>query len=108
VRDWSVLDKKLTKDGKQYEEQMRRSLREMFRVLKPGGHCILIVGEVQQQGKKTKDTAAILGRMAIDVSNGGFGLKCSIEDEIPDSRRSRRHTRTTRIEKVLVLEKRRS
>jgi SAM-dependent methyltransferase len=107
IRDWSALDKKLTKDGKDYEHQMRKCLKEMFRVLKPGGHCVLIVGEVQANGK-TKDTGAILGKMAQEVSGGGFGLTCFIEDEIPEARRSRRGTRTTRIEKVVVLEKRKT
>jgi hypothetical protein len=107
VRDWSELDQRLTKDGKNYEQQMRRSIKEMHRILKPGGHCILVVGEVQKNGK-TKDTGDVLGKIAVDVSSGEFGIDCFIEDQIPDLRRSRRGTRTTRIEKVLVLERRKT
>jgi DNA modification methylase len=99
LRDWQSLNARLTSRASIYECDMKACLREMRRVLKPGKYCVLIVGEVQRNGK-TKDTAAVLGGMAEEV---GFTVDCVIDDEIPDIRRSRRGTKTTRIEKILVL-----
>ena len=104
VCDWHALDKRLTSDGRVYERHMRACLKEMYRVLKPARYCVLIVGEVQRNGI-TKDTGAVLGAMAAEATGGGFSVDCVVEDEIPDIRRSRRGSKTTRIEKILVLQK---
>lgn len=102
--DWRELNRVLTASNKHYEEQMGTCLTEMHRVLKPGKFCILIVGEVQRNGK-TRDTGRVLGNLAHEVTGGGFALECVVEERIPDVRRSRRRTGTTRIEKILVLTK---
>jgi DNA modification methylase len=104
LSDWKGLNRRLTKSNKQYEDQMRICLREMHRVLKPSKSCVLVVGEVQQNGK-TRDTGAVLGKLAREVTSGGFVVDCIVEDPIPDVRRSRRGTQTTRIEKIIVLTK---
>jgi SAM-dependent methyltransferase len=103
-RDWRNLNSRLTLDNAKYEEQMRECLKEMYRVLKPGKFCLLVVGEVQRDGS-TRDTGAVLGRLAHDVTSGGFVIDCVVEDTIPDIRRSRRGTKTTRLEKIVVLKK---
>jgi ubiquinone/menaquinone biosynthesis C-methylase UbiE len=86
---------------------MGKCLKEMHRVLKPGKFCLLIVGEVLRNGS-TRDTGGILGRLAREVTSGGFAVDCVVEDEIPDIRRSRRGTKTTRVEKIVVLAKKRA
>ncbi len=103
-RNWKELNRRLTKNNSQYENQMRTCLKEMYRILKPGKHCVLVVGEVQQNGN-TRDTGAVLGRFAHEVTSGRFALDCVVEDAIPDIRRSRRGTKATRTEKILVLVK---
>src|SRR5205085_1791855 len=101
-RDWRDLKRRLTTSNSDYEHQMQQCLKEMYRVLKPNAFCFLIVGEVQRNGK-TRDTAGILGKLAHEVTSGRFVLDSVIEDSIPDVRRSRRGTKTTRLEKILVL-----
>ena len=103
-RDWKELNRRLTTSNSKYEDQMRECLKQMHRVLKPGKYCLLVVGEVQRNGN-TRDTGSVLGRLAQEVTAGGFVLDCVVEDSIPDARRSRRGTRTTRVEKILVLVK---
>jgi len=103
-RDWQNLDKRLTARVRDYEQQMGECLKEMHRILKPGKYCILIVGEVVSDGK-TRDTAEVLGGLARRSTNGGFSINCVVDDAIPDVRRSRRGTKTTKIEKILVLQK---
>jgi hypothetical protein len=103
-RDWRELKRRLTTSNSSYEYQMQQCLKEIYRILKPNKVCLLVVGEVQRNGK-TRDTGAVLGRLAHDITSGGFVLDCVVEDHIPDVRRSRRGTRTTRLEKILVLTK---
>ena len=104
-RDWRELNRRLTTSNRKYEDEMKECLKEMYRVLKPGKVCLLIVGEVQRNGN-TRDTGAVLGRLAHEVTSGGLVLDCVVEDSIPDMRRSRRGTKSTREEKILVLAKR--
>jgi len=103
-RNWRHLDRRLTAKDRIYEEHMEHCLREMHRILKPGRYCVLIVGEVQRNGK-TRDTATVLARLAHKATGNGLALDCTVEDEIPDIRRSRRGTRTTKMEKILVFKR---
>lgn len=102
--DWHRLDRQLTAKERIYEEHMRDCLREMHRILKQGKYCVLIVGDVQRNGK-TRDTGSVLAALAHTVTGGGLSVNCIVEDDIPDARKSRRGTKTTRTEKILVLQK---
>jgi len=104
-KDWHRLDRRLTAREAIYEKQMERCLKEIYRVLKPRRYCVLVVGEFQQNGK-TRDTALVLSRLADRATDGRLSTDCVVQDEIPDIRRSRRGTKTTRTEKFLVLYKR--
>lgn len=39
---------------KLYNEDMKRSLKEMYRVLKPGKYCVIVIGNARYQGKEIK------------------------------------------------------
>ena len=104
-KDWETLDRRLTARQAIYEKQMEKCLKEIYRVLKRKHFCVLIVGEFNRNGK-TRDTAAVLSALASRVTQGRFVTDCIVQDEIPDVRRSRRGTKTTRTEKFLVLYKR--
>jgi len=105
VEDWKELDRSLTASDKVYIAQMQQCLREMHRVLKPRGYCVLVLGDVERNGK-SKNTARILSDLAVEVSGGKFVEEELYSDRIPDTRRSRRRTRTTKIERILVMRKR--
>ncbi|MBU2008754.1 MAG: hypothetical protein KJ624_02720 [Chloroflexi bacterium] len=102
--DWKQLDRSLTANDKVYVPQMAKSLAEMGRVLRTGGHCVLILGDVQRNGAR-KDTASVISELALEVSEGQMVTKSIYSDEIPDIRRSRRGTRTTKYERILVMQK---
>ena len=104
VDQWRELDKSLTASAAAYLPQMRKCLTEMHRVLKPGGACILVLGDVNRDGKM-KETAEIISREAAEVTSGGLQTSRIVVDEIPDDRRSRRRTVTTKYEKILVMRK---
>jgi hypothetical protein len=103
-QDWRRLDQRLIANKQSYESKMERCMKEIYRVLKRGKHCILIVGEVQQNGK-TRDTGSLLGMLAERITKQKLAVECIVEDAIPDVRRSRRGSQTTKIEKIIVLRK---
>lgn len=104
VSDWKELDRSLTASDQVYIPQMKQCLMEMDRVLKEGAHCILVLGDVERNGVK-RSTAQIISELAREVSDNRLVQKLIYTDEIPDIRRSRRQTRTTKYERVLVLQK---
>lgn len=102
--EWKDLDAMLTANNKVYIPQMTSCVNEMFRVLKKGGYCVLVLGDVEREGK-THHTAEILADIASSVSSNGFKPITIYDDKIPEERRSRRRTRTTKFERILVMQK---
>jgi hypothetical protein len=102
--DWKKLDSELTASSKVYLMQMGECLREMSRVLKADRHCVLVLGDVEREGE-TRRTAEMLGELAVEVTSGAFKIETIYDDLIPDERRSRRRTRTTKFERILVMRK---
>jgi tRNA G10 N-methylase Trm11 len=103
-KDWKELDASLTANSKVYLPQMSKSLNEMYRVLRRGGYCILVLGDVERNGK-TRRTAEILADLAVEVTDNGFTVETIYDDRIPDDRRTRRKTKTTKFERILVMQK---
>jgi SAM-dependent methyltransferase len=103
-QDWKELDASLTANNKVYLPQMTVCLQEMHRVLKRGRHCVLVLGDVERDGK-TRRTAEILADLATQVTGDQFVTETIYDDRIPDERRSRRRTRTTKFERILVMRK---
>ena len=103
-QDWKELDASLTANGKVYLPQMSLCLAEMERVLKTGGYCVLVLGDVERDGK-THRTAEILADRALAVTEGRLVVETIYDDCVPDERRSRRRTATTRLERILVMRK---
>jgi DNA modification methylase len=101
--NWKELDAQLTAKSNIYLPQMSACLQEMARVLKPGRHCVLVLGDVKRNGK-TKRTAEILANLAVE-NTGDFVVENIYDDRIPNERRSRRGTKTTKLERILVMRK---
>ncbi|VVB69078.1 DNA methylase [uncultured archaeon] len=102
--DWKILDASMTANSRVYLPQMSECLKEMYRVLKPESHCVLVLGDVERDGQ-VRRTAEILADLAQQATNGGFSIERIYDDRIPDERRSRRMTRTTKFERILVMKK---
>lgn len=101
--NWKELEAALTAKSKVYLPQMSACLQEMARVLKPGHYCVLVLGDVQKNGKTTK-TAEILAELAV-AKTGAFVVETIYDDPLPDERRSRRGTHGTKLERILVMRK---
>lgn len=102
--DWRQLEASLTASSKVYLSQMAICLQEMYRVLKKDGYCVLVLGDVERDGT-TRRTAEILADLAVEVTGNRFVVETIYDDRIPDERRSRRRTRTTKFERILVMHK---
>jgi len=102
--DWKELEASLTANQKVYLPQMRVCLKEIHRMLKARSYCVLVLGDVDRDGK-IRRTAEILAELALDATQGGFVVETIYDDRIPDNRRSRRNTRTTKFERILVMRK---
>ena len=100
--DWKALDASLTANNKVYLDQMSVCLGEMHRILKPDGYCVLVLGDVVSNGK-THRTAEVLFDLATRVTGSDFILDTIYDDIVPDERRSRRRTKTTKFERILVM-----
>lgn len=103
VPDYRLINPSLIRRAGTYLQEMRTCLIEMHRVLRPGRYCVLVLGDVEKNGS-TKNTAELIGIMARDLPQP-FVVETLITDEVPDERRSRRRTRTTKLERILVLRK---
>ncbi len=103
-KDWKDLDATLTANSKVYLPEMSVCLQEMERVLRPEGYCVLVLGDVEKNGK-TRRTAEILADLAMEVTEGRLIIDEIYDDRIPDERRARRQTKTTKFERILVMHK---
>ncbi|MFH1560100.1 MAG: DNA methyltransferase [Chloroflexota bacterium] len=102
--DWKELDRSLTANEHVYISQMSQCLRELRRVLKEDGYCVMVLGDVERNGVK-RHTANIISELAREVTDDQLATKSIYSDEIPDMRRSRRRTKTTKYERIVVMQK---
>jgi DNA modification methylase len=102
--EWKELDASLTASKKVYLPQMAVCLKEMNRVLRPDRHCVLVLGDVEGDGELRR-TAEILADLAINATDNHFVVETIYDDHIPDERRSRRRTKTTKFERILIMRK---
>lgn len=98
VNDYKVLDQELITDASSYLEQMSICLKQLHRVLRPHKYCVLVLGDVERHGTK-RPTAMLIADLHPEL----FSFEQMIEDTIPDERRARRRTKTTKIERILIL-----
>lgn len=100
VEDYRELEQGLTSNERVYVDQMSACLRELHRVLRRGRLCALVLGDVRRSDR-SRDTASVIADLAAE--GGRFRVEGTVDDEIPDIRRSRRRTRTTKRDRILIL-----
>lgn len=88
----------------QYDAITAAFARNALRHLRPGGHCVLIVGETVHRKRVTSHPAErILAKLVLEYPT--LRVEQVIRDDIPDVRRSRRTGSATKRELILVLRK---
>jgi DNA modification methylase len=104
VDDYKDVDARLTSSDRVYVPQMSEAIREMYRTLKSGKAAVLVLGDYRRN-RNVEDSAETIASIAEQNFQGGFVVEDVLDDPIPDDRRSRRRTRTTMKDRILVLRK---
>ncbi len=104
VEDYRQIDLKLTSNERVYVPEMTRAVGEALRLLKPGKCAVLVLGDYNRNGR-TQDSATTL----VQIVHHNYPRCASVDkllvDEIPDERRARRRTQTTKHETVVLIRK---
>ena len=87
-----------------FEEDMLATLQIIVRIIKPGGACVLVLGDLRR-GSKTYDIPAMISCLARDNFRG-LSFEGQWVERIPDNRRARRNGRATQKETVMVFRRR--
>ncbi len=102
--NWQSLDKRLITRDLTYRQDMGRCVRQIYEILKLRRYCAFILGDVRRNGR-INSTADLVVNLVLEVTKGRMVLVEQLRDEIPDVRRARRHTKTTKEETLLVFRK---
>lgn len=94
-----VLKNKLIQHFKTYLSDMEIVIKELYRVLKPGGYCIFVVGD-HFKGKTIINTADELTPLFI---KHGFTLHGIVNDMIPANKSVQKTTTNEKFERIMVL-----
>jgi len=84
-----------------FKSEMTIALRAMTNALKPGGACVLVLGDVARANRSYDVASMVLD--IINSSGKALILENHWSDAIPDRRRSRRSGRATQHERVMVF-----
>jgi len=102
VPDYKKIEASLTSNEKAYLPQMNRAVGEMLRVLRPGKCAALVLGDYNRNGQR-RDSASALIEIVRDSYPSAASAERLLVDEVPDDRRTRRRTRTTQHETILLI-----
>ncbi|MBC8147477.1 MAG: methyltransferase domain-containing protein [Bacteroidetes bacterium] len=99
-------DKKALRDQtiqryKDYLDEMRKVIVELYRVLKPGGYCVFVVGD-HFKGKLVINTSEELAVLFKEV---GFTYYGAVEDPIPVNKSVQKTTKKVKFERIMLLQK---
>jgi len=104
----SILTKRQVERGEcntKGRERQGQKARERGWRSRSGSRNPLYGGKGERVNGKTHRTAEILSELAAQATNHGFVTELIYDDRIPDERRSRRRTKTTKFERILVMRK---
>lgn len=87
----------------EFTRLMRRMLSSAARILRPGGYCVFVIGDLERD-KRTIHTSDVVCDIVAQIP--ALKKVASFSDLIPDVRRARRHCALTKREVFLVLRKR--
>lgn len=104
VEDYRKLEEKLTAKENIYVPQMRKAVGEMLRLLKAGKYAVLVLGDYRRNGR-SRDSATVIEQIVRETYSSQASAERLLVDDVPDVRRSRRLTRTTLHETILVIKK---
>lgn len=104
VEDFKELDSRISPSETSFLDLIRACLKLWKKTLKPGGNCILVLGDNKSNIYKKSLPAAITHIATNEI--GGYSLSWKYTEPIPDDRRVRKDCRGNIHETILVLRNR--
>jgi DNA modification methylase len=101
VNDYKEIERAEIRRITTFRLDMSLVLKILSRVLKPGGRCILILGDVKRSGSR-QDVPRLIVDLLRDLRLG-FWHEGEWSETIPDARRARKDGRATLKETVLIF-----
>src|SRR5438046_577344 len=101
VEDPDRLDDRISPNEAQFLELMRKCLTTWRKILRPGGHCVLVVGDAVSNTYHDS-LADLLAKVAV-FEVGGYRISGTYNDNIPAARRVRRSCRGSLSENILIM-----
>jgi hypothetical protein len=101
VTDWKSLDKKVSPREQAFISLMRDCFKLWRTVLRPGGRCVLILGDSHSRLYGAALPEAIIQIATAEIRE--YTAQCQYTEKIPDARRVRRGLAGNRLETILVL-----
>lgn len=98
--DSDSLDGLVSPREEEFLDLMRRCFRRWSRILRPGGTCVLVIGDTcsRSRHERLPETVA---RIAVNAAK--FQMVSTATDAIPNERRVRRGITGSTVETILVL-----
>lgn len=99
--DWHMLDDTISPGEDEFIKLMERCFKRWRTVLKPGGYCVLVIGN-----ECSREASNDLPRDVAEIATtkvGGYSLISQHTEEIPNDRRVRRGITGSVSETILVL-----
>jgi len=93
------LKSKLIQDDGSYLEEMRKVGMELRRVIKCGGYCIFVLGDLHK-GKKVVNTAEEIKKIYEEL---GFVTHGTVEDAMPTNKCIPSIYKRTKMDRILVM-----
>jgi len=101
VEDYSTIKQLEIGEIGTFIKDMTTILQMMSRIIKPGGACVLVLGDMKRARKKY-DIPGIISKIVEDQVRQ-FRLESQWEEKLPDRRRARRNGQATQSEVVTVF-----
>jgi hypothetical protein len=101
VDDYRKVERREIRTVSAFRTQALSVIRMLARAIRPGGRCVLILGDVRRSARRY-DTAEIVTRTVADHLSA-FSLEHRWTETIPGGRRARRNGAATKTETVLVF-----
>lgn len=101
VADYKIIQRQELRGLRGFEANLLLALQSILRVVRNGGRCILILGDVGRSSNRRDVARIVCNMVAQDVK--GLVLEDREVQAIPNRRRTRKNGGATKIETILVF-----
>jgi hypothetical protein len=101
IENYRIIAKKEISHVSSFRSDMLRTLSIFSKVIRPGGACVFILGDVKRRHKRRDASQMVIDLVGSELTD--FTLEARWSETIPNRRRTRRSGRATLTETIVVL-----